>query len=152
DGAAPGVLLGRGRLRPRGADPRPLGRAPRPAPRGAALARRRGMDRGGQGRLHPRLAPRRARRRRRQGHGLDPLPQQGVQVKLQPGEIRKPYGGRGVVRGISLEVSWGEIGGLLGPNGGGKTTTFYSLAGFVQPESGETLIDGEDVPRLPMYA
>ncbi len=73
-------------------------------------------------------------------------------MKLQAREIHKTYGQRQVVKGISLEVNSGEIVGLLGPNGAGKTTTFYSLAGFIRPETGAILIDGEDVTALPMYA
>jgi lipopolysaccharide export system ATP-binding protein len=48
-------------------------------------------------------------------------------------------------------VSQGEIVGLLGPNGAGKTTTFYMTVGFVTPNSGKVLIDGEDITELPMY-
>ena len=73
-------------------------------------------------------------------------------MRLAAADIRKRYGKREVVRGVSLEVNSGEIVGLLGPNGAGKTTTFYSLAGFIRPEEGRILIDGEDVTRLPMYA
>jgi lipopolysaccharide export system ATP-binding protein len=56
-----------------------------------------------------------------------------------------------VIRDVSLELHQGEIVGLLGPNGSGKTTTFYSIAGLVTPEGGQVLVDGEDVTRLPMY-
>ncbi|MBI5241600.1 MAG: LPS export ABC transporter ATP-binding protein [Elusimicrobia bacterium] len=73
-------------------------------------------------------------------------------MRLSAGKIRKSYGQRQVVQGVSLEVASGEIVGLLGPNGAGKTTTFYSLAGFIRPESGVIAIDGEDVTALPMYA
>ena len=72
-------------------------------------------------------------------------------MKLLASELRKKYGEREVVKGVSIEVNSGEIVGLLGPNGAGKTTTFYSLAGFVRPESGRILIDSEDVTGLPMY-
>ena len=72
-------------------------------------------------------------------------------MKLLASQLRKNYGEREVVKGISIEVNSGEIVGLLGPNGAGKTTTFYSLAGFVRPESGRILIDSEDVTTLPMY-
>jgi lipopolysaccharide export system ATP-binding protein len=72
-------------------------------------------------------------------------------MKLEARDIRKTYGERMVVKGITLTVSSGEIVGLLGPNGAGKTTTFYSLAGFVVPELGGIHIDGEDVTRMPMY-
>ena len=73
-------------------------------------------------------------------------------MKLSADCIKKRYGQREVVKGISLTVSSGEIVGLLGPNGAGKTTTFYSLAGFVRPEEGRILIDGENVTDLPMYS
>ena len=73
-------------------------------------------------------------------------------MKLAAVDIHKRYGKRQVVKGVTLEVNSGEIVGLLGPNGAGKTTTFYSLAGFLRPEAGRILIDGEDVTRLPMYA
>jgi lipopolysaccharide export system ATP-binding protein len=73
-------------------------------------------------------------------------------MKLEAREIRKTYGERMVVKGVSLHVNSGEIVGLLGPNGAGKTTTFYSLAGFVTPEEGAILIDGADVTKEPMYA
>lgn len=72
-------------------------------------------------------------------------------MKLEARDIRKTYGERMVVKGVSLNVSSGEIVGLLGPNGAGKTTSFYSLAGFVTPEEGQILIDGDDVTSLPMY-
>ena len=48
---------------------------------------------------------------------------------LQTHELTKSYGGRTVVRGVSIEVGSGEIVGLLGPNGAGKTTTFYMTVG-----------------------
>jgi lipopolysaccharide export system ATP-binding protein len=73
-------------------------------------------------------------------------------MKLEARDIRKTYGDRMVVKGVTLSVQSGEIVGLLGPNGAGKTTTFYSLAGFVTPEEGRLIIDGEDVTALPMYA
>ncbi|OGR90725.1 MAG: LPS export ABC transporter ATP-binding protein [Elusimicrobia bacterium RIFCSPHIGHO2_02_FULL_57_9] len=73
-------------------------------------------------------------------------------MKLMARNIHKFYGQREVVRGVSLSISSGEIVGLLGPNGAGKTTTFYSLAGFVRPEQGQILVDGNDLTALPMYA
>ncbi len=73
-------------------------------------------------------------------------------MRLEARDIRKTYGERMVVKGLSLRVDSGEIVGLLGPNGAGKTTTFYSLAGFITPEEGAVMIDGQDVTRDPMYA
>ncbi|MBI4371186.1 MAG: LPS export ABC transporter ATP-binding protein [Elusimicrobia bacterium] len=72
-------------------------------------------------------------------------------MRLEALDIRKSYGERMVVKGLSLRVDSGEVVGLLGPNGAGKTTTFYSLAGFVAPEEGRVLMDGRDVTARPMY-
>jgi lipopolysaccharide export system ATP-binding protein len=70
---------------------------------------------------------------------------------LRTRELTKSYGGRTVVRGVSIEVGSGEIVGLLGPNGAGKTTTFYMTVGLTGPDSGRVLLDGEDVTDAPMY-
>jgi lipopolysaccharide export system ATP-binding protein len=56
-----------------------------------------------------------------------------------------------VVRGINLEVSSGEVVGLLGANGAGKTTTFYMTVGLVAPDSGRVELNGVDVTDDPMY-
>lgn len=66
-------------------------------------------------------------------------------------EIGKSYGGREVVRGVSLKISQGEVVGLLGPNGAGKTTSFYMIVGLVRPDTGTVLADERDITRLPMY-
>jgi lipopolysaccharide export system ATP-binding protein len=71
--------------------------------------------------------------------------------KLITQEIGKTYGGRTVVRGVSLEIEQGEVVGLLGPNGAGKTTSFYMIVGLVRPDMGQVLCDGVDITRLPMY-
>jgi len=71
--------------------------------------------------------------------------------KLSTDEIGKSYKGRQVVRGVSLDISQGEVVGLLGPNGAGKTTSFYMIVGLIQPETGRILADGEDISRVPMY-
>src|SRR5690606_19253931 len=70
---------------------------------------------------------------------------------LSTRELTKSYGGRTVVRGVSLDVASGEIVGLLGPNGAGKTTTFYMTVGLTAPDSGRVLLDGQDVTDDPMY-
>jgi lipopolysaccharide export system ATP-binding protein len=66
-------------------------------------------------------------------------------------DLTKSYGGRTVVRGVSIEVGSAEIVGLLGPNGAGKTTTFYMTVGLTAPDAGRVVLDGEDVTRAPMY-
>jgi lipopolysaccharide export system ATP-binding protein len=50
-----------------------------------------------------------------------------------------------------MHLNRGEVVALLGPNGSGKTTCFYAIAGLVTPEGGEVRIDGRDVTMLPMY-
>jgi lipopolysaccharide export system ATP-binding protein len=65
--------------------------------------------------------------------------------------IGKTYGGRQVVREVSLNISRGEVVGLLGPNGAGKTTSFYMIVGLVTPEMGRVMVDDTDITRVPMY-
>ncbi|WP_146590474.1 LPS export ABC transporter ATP-binding protein [Puniceibacterium confluentis] len=65
--------------------------------------------------------------------------------------LRKSYRKRVVIRDFSMELNRGEVVALLGPNGSGKTTTFYAIAGLVNPEGGQVLIDGKDATYLPMY-
>lgn len=65
--------------------------------------------------------------------------------------LRKSYRKKLVIRDVSLELGRGEVVALLGPNGSGKTTCFYSIAGLVTPEGGKVIIDGRDVTTLPMY-
>lgn len=65
--------------------------------------------------------------------------------------LRKSYRKRQVIRDVSMRLDRGEIVALLGPNGSGKTTCFYAIAGLVTPEAGQVSIDGRDVTSLPMY-
>jgi lipopolysaccharide export system ATP-binding protein len=65
--------------------------------------------------------------------------------------LRKSYKKRVVIRDVTMTVNRGEVAALLGPNGSGKTTTFYAIAGLVTPEGGTVRIDGRDVTGLPMY-
>jgi len=65
--------------------------------------------------------------------------------------LRKSYKKRTVIRDVSLELNRGEAVALLGPNGCGKTTCFYSIAGLVSPEGGKVIVDGREVTQLPMY-
>ena len=75
---------------------------------------------------------------------------QGAQgLKVQ--NLRKSYRKRPVIRDVSLELTRGEVVALLGPNGSGKTTCFYSIAGLVMPDGGQVTIDGKNVTSFPMY-
>lgn len=65
--------------------------------------------------------------------------------------LRKSYRNRPVIHDVSLSLSRGEVVALLGPNGSGKTTCFYCIAGLVPPDAGQVLIDGRDATRLPMF-
>ncbi|MEO1365050.1 MAG: LPS export ABC transporter ATP-binding protein [Pseudomonadota bacterium] len=70
---------------------------------------------------------------------------------LQITHLRKSYRKKLVIRDFSMELNRGEVVALLGPNGSGKTTTFYAVAGLVTPEGGKVMLDGTDVTNLPMY-
>jgi len=66
-------------------------------------------------------------------------------------ELVKSYSGRRVVDRVSFTVDAGQIVGILGRNGAGKTTSFRMAIGMIAPESGSVEFDGRDVTRLPMY-
>ena len=70
---------------------------------------------------------------------------------LRASSLYKTFGKKKVVQGIDFEMKTGEILGLLGPNGSGKTTTFYMIVGFYKPTQGEVFLDDECVTGLPMY-
>ncbi len=65
--------------------------------------------------------------------------------------LRKSYRKRPVIRDVSMTLGKGEAVALLGPNGSGKTTCFYLVAGLINPEGGRVVVDGSDVTTLPMY-
>jgi ABC-2 type transport system ATP-binding protein len=62
-------------------------------------------------------------------------------------DLRREYAGREVVRGVTLEVSEGEIFGLLGPNGAGKTTLLSMVSTRIRPTSGDAWVYGKHVVR-----
>ncbi len=70
---------------------------------------------------------------------------------LEVRHLAKSYGGRKVVKDVSLSMSKGEVVGLLGPNGAGKTTSFYMIVGLVRSDAGDILIDGHSVANLPIH-
>jgi len=70
---------------------------------------------------------------------------------LEAEGLKKIYGNREVVRGISLKMKQGEVVGLLGPNGAGKTTTFYMIIGIVSPNAGTVRYDGQEITTWPLH-
>lgn len=65
--------------------------------------------------------------------------------------LQKSYRKKRVIHDVSLDLARGEVVALLGPNGSGKTTTFYTIAGLVKGDAGRITIDGQDISHLPMY-
>ena len=76
-------------------------------------------------------------------HGGEPL--------LRTEQLCKQFKRRTVVNDVSIELAPGEIVGLLGPNGSGKTTTFRMIVGLLRPTSGRVWFCGQDVTSMPMY-
>lgn len=70
---------------------------------------------------------------------------------LEADKLVKRYGKRRVVDEVGFAVDTGEVVGLLGRNGAGKTTSFRMVIGMITPESGTVRFSGRDVTRLPMY-
>ncbi|HET8607586.1 MAG TPA: ABC transporter ATP-binding protein [Gaiellaceae bacterium] len=73
------------------------------------------------------------------------IPNAGLRID----RVSKDLGGRRIVSDLDLEVRAGELTCLLGPSGCGKTTTLRMIGGFLYPDAGRILIDGEDVSGLP---
>jgi lipopolysaccharide export system ATP-binding protein len=82
---------------------------------------------------------------------LAPSPVEAQTSRLEARHLKKSYGGRQVVRDVSLAVDKGEVVGLLGPNGAGKTTSFYMIVGLVRPDAGEISIEGRAVEHMPIH-
>ncbi|MBZ9652044.1 LPS export ABC transporter ATP-binding protein [Psychroflexus montanilacus] len=70
---------------------------------------------------------------------------------LRAENLVKSYKGKKVVKGISVEVTQGEIVGLLGPNGAGKTTSFYMIVGLIKPNAGHIFLDDTNITKYAMY-
>ncbi len=72
-------------------------------------------------------------------------------ISLTAAGLEKSYKSRQVVRGLSLEVSEGEVVGLLGPNGAGKTTAFYMIVGLVPCDAGRITLGDTEITHLAMH-
>lgn len=73
-------------------------------------------------------------------------------VLLEVEGLSKHFGGVQAVRDLSFQVREGEILGVIGPNGSGKTTTFHLITGFHRPDRGHVQFKGEEITGLPPYA
>ena len=78
----------------------------------------------------------------------DPAEQDALDVS----NLQKSYGKRVILRDVSLHVEPGEVVALLGPNGCGKTTCFYCIAGIVKHENGTVHLNGENAPGCRCFA
>jgi branched-chain amino acid transport system permease protein len=76
-------------------------------------------------------------------------PPEDAPLILRAEGISRAFGGVKAVRDVTFSVRQGEILGVIGPNGAGKTTLFNLLNGFVRPDAGRVLLDGQDVTGLP---
>ncbi|MEY4507686.1 MAG: export transporter ATP-binding protein [Pseudomonadota bacterium] len=71
--------------------------------------------------------------------------------RLEARDLKKAYGSRPVVKGVSLAVNSGEVVGLLGPNGAGKTTSFYMIVGLLRSDAGHIELDGQRIEGMPIH-
>jgi len=73
----------------------------------------------------------------------------GARGAIELRGLTKRYGEETVVNAIAVSIAPGEFFSLLGPSGSGKTTTLMMAAGFVRPDSGTVLLDGQDIAAIP---
>jgi linearmycin/streptolysin S transport system ATP-binding protein len=77
------------------------------------------------------------------------LPKDGRAIEIEVQQLVKSFGKHEAVKDISFTIGKSEIFGLLGPNGAGKSTTINMMCGYLEPTSGDTLIDGQSITREP---
>ena len=65
--------------------------------------------------------------------------------------ISLSYGNRQILENISFKINEGQIFGMLGPNGVGKSTIFNLITGLINPGNGKIKINGMDVTKYPVY-
>jgi sodium transport system ATP-binding protein len=71
---------------------------------------------------------------------------------IQADSLRKSFGGRHALDGLTFSAGDGSVTGLVGPNGSGKTTTLRLITGLLRPDGGQVQVDGVDPARDPMRA
>jgi lipopolysaccharide export system ATP-binding protein len=74
-----------------------------------------------------------------------------MERSLRTEKLVKSFKQRVVVSDLSLALDAGEVVGLLGPNGAGKTTAFYMVLGLTRPDSGQVILNGDDITYLPVH-
>ena len=74
-----------------------------------------------------------------------------LQTQIELKNISISYGSRQILDNISLKINKGEIMGMLGPNGVGKSTIFHLISGLIKPSQGKIFIAGSDVTNYPIY-
>ncbi len=81
--------------------------------------------------------------------GPIPQPKDGRPVEVDVINLVKTFGKLEAVRGVSFSMGKGEIFGLLGPNGAGKSTTINMMCGYLEPTSGDTIVQGHSTSKEP---
>ena len=67
-------------------------------------------------------------------------------------DVRKSFGATAIIKGITLDIAAGERHAVIGPNGAGKSTLFHLITGRFPADSGQILLDGEDITGMPPHA
>lgn len=110
------------------------------------------MRMGGKSKFLPRVARNKALECKEMTDRPNPLPGSSAPPPLlEVVEISKSFGHRRVLERLSLTVGKGEVVGLFGSDGAGKSTCFYCILGLLKPDSGRIELSGTDITRLPFY-
>ena len=74
-----------------------------------------------------------------------------LQTQIELKNLSISFGKRQILDNISLKINMGEIMGMLGPNGVGKSTIFHLISGLIKPNHGKIFIGGHDVTNYPIF-
>ena len=75
-----------------------------------------------------------------------------METKLVFNNVNAGYGRIQILNDLNFEVKEGEVFGVIGPNGCGKTTMFNALIGLIMPTKGEIIFDGHNITKMPANA